>query len=135
MSDCDGGFTTCSYQPPGIDYTGGQGGQNTRVKQLQVVKDEWGSEKWTLDGYKVITQPDPERQALSGTATIDQRGRPIRIQYIYGDELPAKIVQATLCAALCSVIATPLALICIIPMILKIKKVRYGLLHTIVLYS
>ena len=135
MSDCDGGFTTCSYQAPGGDYTGGQGGQNTRVKQLQVVKDEWGSEKWTLDGYKSITQPHPERQALSGTATVDQIGRPIRIQYIYGDELPTKIVQATLCAVLCSAIATPLALICMIPMILKLKKVWYVLLHTTVLYS
>ena len=138
MSDnCDSGFTTCYAQPTGgyVYAGGGQGGQNTRVKQLQVVKDEWGSEKWALDGNKNITQPDPERQALSGTATVDQRGKPIRIHYTYGDELPTKIVQATLCAVLCSVIATPLALICIIPMILKFKKVWYGLLYTIVLYS
>ena len=116
---CNSGSTSCSYGG------GGQGGQNTsHVKQLQVVKDEWGSEKWTLDGNKNITQPDPERQALSGTATVHSiSGKLIRIQYIYGDELPTKTVQATLCAVLCSVIATPLVLICIIPMILKIQKV------------
>ena len=121
---CNSGFTSCSYAG---GYGGGQGGQNTRVKQLQVVKDEWGSEKWTLDGNKNITQPDPERQALSGTATVHQiSGKLIRIQYTYGDELPTKTVQATLCAVLCSVIATPLVLICIIPMILKIQKVWFS---------
>ena len=119
---CDGGFTSCSYEPGG-GYVDGQGGNANSKRSLQVVKDEWGGEKWVLKGYKNITQPDPQRQALSGTATVNPSGTPISTQYTYSDELPTKIVQATLCAVMCSILATPLALICIIPMILRLKKV------------
>ena len=58
--------------------------------------------------------------ALFGVPTVDRLGG---IQYTYSDELPKKITQATVCAVICSILATPLALICIIPMILKLKKV------------
>ena len=119
IMSCDSGFTTCYYEPGG-GYAGGEGNSQ---RSLQVVKDEWGGEKWVLKGHKNITQPDPQRYALSGTATVNPSGRPISFQYTYGDELPAKIVQATVCAVMCSIIATPLALICMIPMIRKLKKV------------
>ena len=68
---CNGGFTSCSYGG------GGQGGNANSKRSLQVVKDEWGGEKWVLKGYKNITQPDPQRQALSGTATVNPSGTPI----------------------------------------------------------
>ena len=115
-------ITSCSYEPGG-GYVGGQGGNANSKRSLQVVKDEWGGEKWVLKGHKNITQPDPQRQALSGTATVNAFGNIIGVDYTYGDELPTKIVRATLCAVMCSIIATPLALICIIPMILRLKKV------------
>ena len=128
IMSCDGDFTSCSYEPGG-GYSGGgyagggHAGNGNSNRSLRVVKDEWGGEKWVLQGHQNITQPDPQRQALSGTATINPSGKPISFQYTYGDQLPAKIAQATVCAVMCSFIATPLALICIIPMILKLKKV------------
>ena len=118
IMSCDGGFTSCSYQPGG-----GYVGNGNSHRSLRVVQDERGGEKWLLHGHKNISQPDPQRQALSGTATVNPSGRPISFQYTYGDQLPVKIFQATLCAVMCSFLATPLALICIIPMILKLKKV------------
>ena len=45
------------------------------------------------------------------------------IRCTYGDELPKKITQATVCAVICSILATPLTLICIIPVILMLEKV------------
>ena len=66
-----------------------------------------------------ITQPDPNRQALVGADTLEG------IHYTYGNELPKKIILATVRAVICSILATPLVLICIIPLILnKLKKVR-----------
>ena len=118
IMSCDGGYTFCSYQPGG-----GYVGNGNSQRSLRVVQDEWGGEKWVLHGHKNITQPDPRRQALSGTATVNSSGRPMSFQYTYGDQLPVKIFQATLCAVMCSILATPLALICIVPMILKLKKV------------
>ena len=98
---------------------GGGGGRSRPVRKVKVVKDKHGGEKWVIVGTinDNITQPDPDRQALSGAYTVDG------VRYTYGDELPKKITQATVCAAICSVLATPLVLICIIPMILKLKKV------------
>ena len=76
---CNGGFTTCYYQPGG-GYVGGRGGNWNFNRSLQLVKDEQGGEKWALDGAK-ISQPDPQRQALSGTATVNPSGRPINRLY------------------------------------------------------
>ena len=45
------------------------------------------------------------------------------VHYTYGNELPKKITQATVCTVICSILATPLTLICIIALILKLKKV------------
>ena len=108
----------------GGGYAGGGGGRGP-VRKAKVVKDELGGEKWvivennrTID--ENVTQPDPNRQALFGVATAAKFGG---IRYTYSDELPKKITQATVCAVICSILATPLALICIIPMILKLKKV------------
>ena len=64
-----------------------------------------------------ITQPDPNRQALVGANTMEG------VHFTYGNELPKKITLATVCAVICSILATSLTLICIIPMILKLKKV------------
>ena len=64
-----------------------------------------------------ITQPDPNRQALVGADTLEG------VHYTYGNELPKKITQATVCTVICSILATPLTLICIIALILKLKKV------------
>ena len=68
-----------------------------------------------------VIQPDSNRQALFG---VPNQGRLGGIIYTcYGDELPKKITQATVCAVICSILATPLVQICIIPMILRLKKV------------
>ena len=64
-----------------------------------------------------ITQPDPNRSALVGADTLEG------VHYTYGNELPKKITLATVCAVICSILATPLTLICIIALILKLKKV------------
>ena len=64
-----------------------------------------------------ITQPDPNRQALVGADTLEG------VHYTYGNKLPKKITLATVCAVICSILATHLVLICIIPLILKLKKV------------
>ena len=102
---------------------GGGGGSGSRpVRKVKVVKDKHGGEKWVIVvNHRTIndniTQPDPDRQALSGAYTVGG------VRYTYGDELPKKITQATVCAAICSILTTPLVLICIIPMILKLKKV------------
>ena len=70
--------------------------------------------------HENVTQPDSNRQALFGVPAVGRLGG---IRYTYGDELPKKITQATVCAVICSILATPLVLICTIPMILKLKKV------------
>ena len=108
----------------GGGYAGGGGG-NGPVRKVKVVKNEHGGEKWVIVEnhrtiYENVTQPDPNRQALFGVANA---GRVGGIRYTYGDELPNKITEATVCAVICSILATPLTLICIIPMILKLKKV------------
>ena len=103
-------------------------GRNHRpvyVRVAKVVEDEHGGEEWVIVDnhrsiYKDIAQPDPNRQALSGK--VPNSGE-LSIRYTYGDELPKKITQATVCAVICSILATPLVLICIIPMILKLKEV------------
>ena len=104
---------------------GGGGGGNGPVRKVKVVKNEHGGEKWVIVEnhrtiYENVTQPDPNRQALFGDPTVGRLGG---IRYTYGDELPNKITLATVCAVICSILATPLVLICIIPMILKLKKV------------
>ena len=101
------------------------GGGSRPVQKVKVVKNEHGGEKWVIVEnhetiYENVTQPDPNRQALIGVATAAKLGG---IRYTYGDELPKKINQATVCAVVCSILATPLVLICIIPLILKLKKV------------
>ena len=45
------------------------------------------------------------------------------VHCMYGDELPKKITQALVCAVICSILGTPLTLICMIPVIRKLKKV------------
>ena len=102
------------------------GGPGNPPRKTKVVKDEHGGEKWVIvESHRTIDenvmQPDPNRQALYGFASAGQLGG---VRYLYGDDLPKRIAQATECAVYCSILATPLALICIIPMILKLKKVR-----------
>ena len=108
----------------GGGYAGGGGG-NGPVRKVKVVKNEHGGEKWVIvENHETIhenvTQPDSNRQALFGVPAVGRLGG---ICYTYGDELPKKITQATVCAVICSILATPLVLICIIPMILRLKKV------------
>ena len=101
---------------------GGAGSGRAPAKRVMVVKDEYGEDKWVLfEGNRRfdVTQPDPNRQALSGAPAAGKLG----VRYTYGDELPNKIIQATVCAVICSILGTPLALICMIPMIRKLKKV------------
>ena len=119
---CGGARSACG----GSGFGGGYAGGGSRpVQKVKVVKDEHGGEKWvivenhgTID--ENVTQPDSNRQALFG---VPNAGRYGGIHYTYGDELPKKITQATVCAVICSILATPLTLICIIPLILKLKKV------------
>ena len=104
---------------------GGGGGGNGPVRKVKVIKNEHGGEKWVIVEnhrtiYENVTQPDSNRQALFGVPAVGRLGG---IRYTYGDELPKKITQATVCAVICSILTTPLVLICIIPMILKLKKV------------
>lgn len=102
------------------------GGGGGHVRKVKVVKDKHGGEKWVIveqffrTTNENINQPDPNRQALFGVPTA---GKLDDVHYTYGDELPKKITQATVCAGICSILATPLALICIIPMILNLNKV------------
>ena len=93
------------------------------VRKVKVVKDKLGGEKWVIvEDHRTIieniNQPDPNRQALYGFP-----GKLGGVHYTYGDELPKKITQATVGAVICSILGTPLTLICMIPMIRKLKKV------------
>ena len=121
---CDGGDSGDGGGDGGGGYAGGSG-RSRPVREVKVVKNEHGGEKWVIveDHTTIdenVIQPDPDRQALFGVPTV---GRLDGIRYTYGDELPKKITQATVCAVIFSILATPLTLICIIPMILKLKKV------------
>ena len=93
------------------------------VRKVKVVKDKLGGEKLVIvEDHRTIieniNQPDPNRQALYGFP-----GKLGGVHYTYGDELPKKITQATVGAVICSILGTPLTLICMIPMIRKLKKV------------
>ena len=117
---CGGAVGACGVG--GYGGGGGAGSGHTPAQKVKVVKDEYGEEKWVLfvDQRRFdVTQPDPNRQALSGAPAAGKLG----VRYTYGDELPNKIIQATVCAVICSILGTPLALICMIPMIRKLKKV------------
>ena len=119
---CGGAGGACGG---GGGFGGYGGGRNGPVRKVKVVKDEHRGEKWVIVKdhttiYENVTRPDSNRQALFGDPTVGRLGG---IRYTYGDELPKKITQATVCAVICSILATPLTLICIIPMILKLKKV------------
>ena len=109
---CGGAGGACGGGGFGGGGYAGAGGGNGPVRKVKVVKDEHGGEKWVIVEnhgtiHENITQPDPNRQALVGVAT---EGRLGGIRYTYGDELPKKITQATVCAVICSILATPLVL-------------------------
>jgi len=107
----------------GVGFVGATGAPSGPVRKVKVVKDEYGDEEWVIvEGRRTIdvNQPDPNRQALSGVPTAGKLGG---VCYTYGDELPKKITQATVCAVICSILGTPLSLICMIPMIRRLKKV------------
>ena len=121
---CDGGLTFVDAGNSG--FSGGGGKYKYRPKlKVKVTKNNQGGEKWVMviDDVHIkenIKQPDPERQALSGSATAGIDGD---VSYTYGDELPKKMIQAIMCTVMCCVLATPLTLLCMIPMIHKIRKV------------
>ena len=107
----------------GFVGAGGAGSGSAPARRVKVIKGEYGDEKWVIvEGHRTIdvNQPDPNRQALSGVPTAGKLGG---VRYTYGDELPKKITQALVCAVICSILGTPLSLICMIPMIRKLKKV------------
>ena len=134
---CDGGGGG-DFGGGGGDFVGGfhggyaggggggfGGGGSGLVRKAKVKKAPHGGEEWVIVEnhrkiYYNVTQPLPNRQALSG---VPIAGTLRRIRYTYGDDLPKKITQATVCAVICSILATPLTLLCIIPMILNLKKV------------
>ena len=107
---CGGGFAAGAPSGP--------------VRGVMVLKHKLGGEKWVIVDHRTINekvnQPDPNRQVLVGVPTASKLGG---VHYTYGDELPKKVIQATVCAVICSILGTPLTLICMIPMIRKLKKV------------
>ena len=118
----DGGYAGGGFGGGGGGYGGGGSGP---VRKVKVIKAPHGGEEWVIVEnhrkiYYNVTQPLPNRQALSG---VPIAGTLRRIRYTYGDDLPKKITKATVCAVICSILATPLTLLCIIPMILNLKKV------------
>ena len=120
--DFGGGFVGGYVSGGGGGYGGGGSGL---VRKVKVLWNEYRGEEWVIveNNTKIlynVTQPLPNRQALSG---VPIAGTLRRIRYTYGDDLPKKITQATVCAVICSILATPLTLLCIIPMILNLKKV------------
>ena len=121
---CDGGVNIPNFGNGGFAGDGGKYKYRPKLN-VKVTKNDQGGEKWVMVIDNVhtkesIKQPDPERQALSGSATAGIDGD---VTYTYGDELPKKIIQATLCTVMCTILATPLTLFCMIPMILKLRKV------------
>ena len=63
-----------------------------------------------------IRQPDPERKAICGHYEYC-------LCYWYADELPRCMVLAVVFAVILSILTTPLALLCFVPMIHKMNKV------------
>ena len=63
-----------------------------------------------------IRQPDPERKAICGHYEYC-------LCYWYADELPHCMVLAVVFAVILSILTTPLALLCFVPMIHKMNKV------------
>ena len=81
-------------------------------------------EKWVgVDSVTAITktvrQPDQERQALIGYA--DCGG----LCYWYADELPSCLVFLLVMAVVLSILATPLTLLCLVPIMYKVNQVIY----------
>ena len=96
---------------------------NTQEKWLAVPpKAPNTQEKWVavnaLKGVidPSIRQPDPERKAICGHYEYC-------LCYWYADELPRCMVLAVVFAVILSILTTPLALLCFVPMIHKMNKV------------
>jgi len=98
---------------------------------VRVIKDEDDQhERWvvfrTVRDITIridnIEQPNPERQALSGFQRPDKG-----INYTYADELSRKINFGIVFTVICSILTTPVALLCFIPMILHLRKVCHDL--------
>ena len=112
---------------------GGAPGSKENSWLVRAIKDKDGQhERWvifhTIGDHTTrinnIEQPDPERQALSGLQRAD-RG----INYTYADELSRKIILGIVLTVICSILTTPVALLCFIPMILHLKNVCNGLCY------
>ena len=65
-----------------------------------------------------IRQPDPERNVICGN---NDNGC---LCYWYADELPCCTVLAVVSAVILSILTTPLILLCCVPMIQRMIKVR-----------
>ena len=72
-----------------------------------------------------IRQPDPERNAVCGN---NDNGC---LCYWYADELPCCTVLAVVSAVILSILTTPLILLCCVPMIHRMIKVRLPSLSSV----
>jgi hypothetical protein len=67
-----------------------------------------------------IRQPDPEKAVLC--ASVNRCGF---VEYFYGDKISCYIISSIILTVIFSVISTPLLLLCCVPMIRKLIKVKF----------
>ena len=82
--------------------------------------ERWVAVKPFSHGIRTnIRQPDPERAVLCGS-----HSKYGHIDYYYGDDLSCYIISSIIFTVILSVITTPLLLLCCIPAIKNLVKVR-----------
>ena len=74
-----------------------------------------------------VPQPDPGRQVL-----CSGEGNYGNTCYCYADQLPISIICTLIFAVISAVFFTPLSLVCCIPMVQHLRKVRHYLLDLLI---
>ena len=74
-----------------------------------------------------VPQPDPGRQVL-----CSGEGNYGNTCYCYADQLPISIICTLIFAVISAVFFTPLSLVCCIPMVKHLRKVRHYLLDLLI---
>ena len=81
-------------------------------------RELWFSSSMFGNNY-AIEQPDPGRIVLSGSRS-KYTGM---VRYTYADQLPCMIQASIVCTVIFGILASPVTLLCCIPLILSMKTV------------
>ena len=95
-----------------------------------------GTNTWYGDEQDYLTdQPEPGRITLRGWRRARTGGALECCCYDYVDEIPRDIGLAIVATVCCTILATPVILLCCLPLIFSMKKVSYTpLAHCIVVH-